>query len=114
MANEGDPITLKPVEGIARVELWTDVSRKPQDWELRCYFEGYLADEDGKPYGAATFGQSKVGSPAQFSRAFGAIASDTETINGKTVSIAELAAFVKAFCYRYLADEREKPKQEVI
>lgn len=112
MANEGDPITLKPTEGIAKVELQTDVSKPQQDWVLYCLFEGYFSDDKGNAVGVATQGKSPLGSIAAFERKFGAIARDTETLNGKTLSIAELAAFVKAFCYRYLAEERAKPPQQ--
>ncbi len=97
-------VTISNKESIARVELFTDASRNPDDWELRAHFEVGAYTAQGGLIGPTTFGSRRV------ERMFGAIKKATVTAAGVTVTIAQLAALIQAGVYQFRAEDIANPE----
>lgn len=90
-------VTVTMKESIARVELFTDAAKHPDDWELRAHFEVGAYTAQGNLVGPTTFGSRRV------ERKFGAIKNETINAAGVTITIAQLAALIQAGVYAFRA-----------
>lgn len=97
-------VTITTKESIARVELFTDAAKNPDDWELRAHFEIGAYTAQGNLVGATTFGSRRV------ERKFGAIKNESITAAGVTVTIAQLAALIQAGVYAFRAADIANPE----
>ncbi len=97
-------VTISTRESIARVELFTDAAKHPDDWELRAHFEVGAYTAQGQLIGPTTFGSHRV------ERKFGAIKNATVSAAGVTVTIAQLAALIQAGVYAFRAEDIANPE----
>lgn len=97
-------VTISTRESIARVELFTDAAKHPDDWELRAHFEVGAYTAHGNLVGPTTFGSRRV------ERKFGAIKNESITAAGVTVTIAQLAALIQAGVYAFRAADIANPE----
>lgn len=104
----GDPTNITRMESIARVELFTDAKRNPDDWEVVVHFETGNYDEKGVLVGDTVFGSTRV------ARRFGDIKGEK--------GVVEIVDTIKTLAYQWhtenanasrkLEDERSKAEQE--
>lgn len=97
MAIETKPvtITLKQVEGTARLQLETPVMTPQTDWKLIVHRESYAVDEKGTVYGEPKFGAAVI------ERSFGNIAGEAIEYGGSVYTVAEIAAVIKLFVDKF-------------
>jgi hypothetical protein len=80
-------------QSIARVELFTDANKNPDDWTVIFHFEdGTYDDTSGTLIQSTQFGTRRV------ERRFGSIKND---LAAPGVTIAQLAAMIKSVGYIY-------------
>jgi hypothetical protein len=87
-------------QSIARVELFTDAVRPPDDWLLRIHFEDGLYE----PGGALIANTSQFGTRV-VERRFGEIKAVPLTAAGATVTVEQLAALIAAGAYAFRAED---------
>lgn len=91
----GAPVQLRMKQSIARVEMFTDASRKPEDRYLTVHFEDGLYDASDALVGVTKFGTRTV------NRRFGDIAGEVVEIPGVSVTIEQLAQLIAIASYRF-------------
>ena len=97
-------VTISTKESIARVELFTDAAKHPDDWELRAHFEVGAYTAQGILVGATSFGSRRV------ERKFGAIKDATVSAGGVTITVAQLAQLIQAGVYQFRAEDVATPE----
>lgn len=90
----GTPVPLTMKQSIARVELFTDAVRPQGDWWLTVHFEDGLYDASDTLVGTTQFGSRRV------DRRFADMAVEEVTVEGTTLTIAQIAQFVAAGSYK--------------
>lgn len=84
---------------IARVELFTEATRKPDDWSLRAYFETGVYDKDKNLLSTPEFGTHIV------DRKFGDIKDVEVEAAGVKINIAQLAALIQIALYKFRKED---------
>lgn len=88
---------------IARVELFTEATRKPEDWSLKAYFETGVYDNNKNLLSVPQFGTHIV------ERKFGDIKDKTVEAAGVKISIAQLAALIQTALYDFKKEDVSEP-----
>lgn len=104
MAETIETVSGEMKQSIARVELFTDATLKPEDWRLVAHFEDGLYS-DGVLVGNTVFGTRRV------ERKFGDIKDIRVKAAGVDISIAQLAALIQAGIYKFRQDDIDNPIQ---
>jgi hypothetical protein len=93
-------------QSIARVELFTDVSRVPASWLLVYHFEDGSYGDDGVLVGRTSFGSRRV------ERFFGNIQNtEIDDGSGNMATIAQIAAWIKAAGYVFRQEDIDAASQ---